>query len=247
VSLDGQVAIVFDEASGLGAATAAALRTRGAIVVVAGPDFSGYDNDDDGIVLVENDWTDEARVTRVCGVARDHGPVRSAVSISGVSTSRRLVNRAGAVHPLAEFDDVISHGLRGPFNVMRLVAGLMKDNEPDGNGERGVIVNTASVAAFEGQAGQVAYAAAKGGVAAMTLPAARDLAPIGIRVCTIAPGLFAVPKAAGLPEDIARSVPQPSRLGFPEEFAHLVGHILDNPYLNGEVIRLDGALRLAAK
>jgi NAD(P)-dependent dehydrogenase (short-subunit alcohol dehydrogenase family) len=247
VSRDGQVAIVFDESSGLGAATAVALRKSGSTVIVAGPDRSGYDDGDGGLVFVDNDWTDEARVARVCGIAGEYGSVRSAVSISGVSTSRRLVNRSGEVHPLDEFDDVIGHGLRGPFNVLRLVAAVMRGNEPDANGERGVIVNTASVAAFDGQAGQVAYAAAKGGVAAMTLPAARDLAPIGIRVCAIAPGLFAVPKAAGLLEEIVRSVPQPSRLGYPEEFAELVGLIIGNPYLNGEVIRLDGGLRLAAK
>jgi NAD(P)-dependent dehydrogenase (short-subunit alcohol dehydrogenase family) len=244
VTLDGTVAIVFDESSGLGVATHDALRSRGATVIIAGPDASGFDSD---VVVVETDWTDETQVARVCEIARRHGPVRSAVSISGVSTSRRLVDRSGAVHPLGDFDRILKQGIYGPFNVLRLAAAEMSRNEPDCNGERGVIVNTSSVAAYDGQAGQVAYAAAKGGVAAMTLPAARDLAPAGIRICTIAPGLFSTPKAAGLPADIARSVPQPSRLGHPEEFADLVGHIIVNPYLNGEVIRLDGGLRLPAK
>jgi NAD(P)-dependent dehydrogenase (short-subunit alcohol dehydrogenase family) len=244
VTLDGTVAIVFDESSGLGAATHAALRRHGATVIVAGPDDQGYDRD---VVFVKNDWTDEAQVARVCDTARRYGPVRTAVSISGVSASRRLVDRFGAVHPLGDFDRIVKEGIYGPFNVMRLVAAEMTRNEPDVNDERGVIVNTSSVAAYDGQVGQVAYAAAKGGVAAMTLPAARDLAPAGIRICTIAPGLFATPKAAGLPADIARSVPQPQRLGHPAEFADLVVHIVLNPYLNGEVIRLDGGLRLPAK
>jgi NAD(P)-dependent dehydrogenase (short-subunit alcohol dehydrogenase family) len=215
---------------------------------VAGPEAAGVDLDrDDGIVFVANDWTDEDQVARVCQLAGALGPVRSAVAISGVSVSRRLVDRSGAAHPLADFDHVIRQGLYGPFNVLRLVAGAMAGNVPNANGERGVIVTTSSVAAFEGQVGQIAYAAAKGGVAAMTLPAARDLSPMGIRVCAVAPGLFDTPKAAGLPADIARSVPQPSRLGHPEEFADLVAHIIRNPYLNGEVVRLDGGLRLAAK
>jgi NAD(P)-dependent dehydrogenase (short-subunit alcohol dehydrogenase family) len=244
VGLDGQVSIIFDEDSGLGEATAAALLALGATVVVAGPTPPALP---DGVLFVDNDWTYESLVARVCEVARKHGPVRSAVAISGVSTSRRLVDRGGATHPLDEFDRVVRHGLHGPFNVLRLVAAAMRENEPDQNGERGVIVTTASVAAYDGQAGQVAYSAAKGAVAAMTLPAARDLAPMGIRVCAVAPGLFATPKAAGLPANLARTVPQPSRLGHPDEFADLVGHIILNPYLNGEVVRLDGGLRLAAK
>lgn len=244
MGLEVGVAVVFDEGSGLGAATAIALQKTGATVVVAGPDREGLPDD---LTFVPNDWTDEAQVARVCEIARGLGAVRAAVAISGVSTSRRLVDRSGATHPLAEFDDVVRHGLHGAFNVLRLVAAVMRDNEPDENGERGVIVNTSSVAAFDGQVGQVAYAATKGAVAAMTLPAARDLAPMGIRVCTVAPGLFATPKAAALTLDIARAVPQPSRLGHPEEFADLVGHIIRNPYLNGEVIRLDGGLRLSAK
>lgn len=244
MGLDGQVAIVFDEDSGLGMATAVALQKCGATVVLAGPVFPGIRDD---IIFVKNDWTDETQVARVCEIARGRGAVRSAVCISGVSTSRRLVDRSGATHPLAEFDEVIRHGLHGPFNVLRLVAAVMRDNDPDHNDERGVIVTTSSVAAYDGQAGQVAYSAAKGAVAAMTLPAARDLAPMGIRVCTVAPGLFSTPKAAALPPTIAAAVPQPSRLGHPEEFAELVGHIIVNPYLNGEVIRLDGGLRLSAK
>ncbi|MDQ2636775.1 MAG: SDR family NAD(P)-dependent oxidoreductase [Actinomycetota bacterium] len=238
------VAIVFDESSGLGAATAMTLRKRGAVVIAAGPDASVFDDD---VVFVQTDWTDEVQVARVCSIAAQHGSVRSVVTISGLSTSRRLVDRSGAVHPLADFERTVQHGLSGPFNVLRLVASAIGANEPDANGERGVIVNTASVSAFDGQVGQVAYSAAKGGVVAMTLPAARDLAPMGIRVCAIAPGLFATPKAAQLSASIVRSVPQPERLGYPEEFADLVGHIVGNPYLNGEVIRLDGGLRLPPK
>ncbi|GAA0627869.1 3-hydroxyacyl-CoA dehydrogenase [Sporichthya brevicatena] len=238
------VALVFDQDSGLGVATARALHKLGATVVVAGPDPSGHDAD---VVLLENDWTDEDAVAQVCAAAREYGPIRSAVAISGLSSSRRLVDRSGGVHPLAEFDQALRHGLWGPFNVLRSVAAAMRTNEPDENGQRGVIVTTASVSAYDGQVGQVAYAAAKGGVVAMTLPAARDLAPMGIRVCGVAPGLFAVPKAAGLGPDVARPVLSPPRLGHPEEFAELVGHIVTNPYLNAEVIRLDGGLRLSAK
>jgi NAD(P)-dependent dehydrogenase (short-subunit alcohol dehydrogenase family) len=176
--------------------------------------------------------------------------VRVLVNCAGIATGKRVVGRDGPL-PLAEFERVIRVNLVGTFNMMRLAAAEMSAAEPLADGERGVIVSTASVAAFEGQIGQAAYSASKGGVAALTLPVARELAQHGIRVVAIAPGLFMTPMVAALPDEVkdglAASIPFPHRLGRPEEYAALVAHIVDNSFLNGEVIRLDGALRMAPK
>ncbi|HET6876127.1 MAG TPA: SDR family NAD(P)-dependent oxidoreductase, partial [Jatrophihabitans sp.] len=181
--------------------------------------------------------------------ATGHGPLRVAVNCAGVGTAGRVIGKKGVL-PLADFARVVNVNLIGTFNVIRLAAERMLASEPVGE-ERGVIVNTASVAAFDGQIGQAAYAASKGGVVGMTLPIARDLADKQIRVMTIAPGLFRTPMLMGLPEEaqesLGRQVPHPSRLGDPDEYAALVEHIVANPMLNGEVIRLDGAIRMAPR
>jgi NAD(P)-dependent dehydrogenase (short-subunit alcohol dehydrogenase family) len=175
------------------------------------------------------------------------GPLRISVCCAGVGWAEKTAGKRGP-HALEPFQLVIGVNLVGTFNVLRLAAAAMLANEPDAEGERGVCVNTASIAAFEGQIGQIAYAASKGGIAGMTLPAARDLAAAGIRVCTIAPGLFDTPLLAGLPEEartaLGAQVPHPQRLGRPDEYAALAAHIVENPMLNGEVVRLDGALRM---
>ena len=177
------------------------------------------------------------------------GPLRALVNCAGIGSAARTVGKDAQPFPLEAFRRTIEVNLIGSFNVIRLAAARMVQNEPDANGERGAIVNTASIAAFEGQIGQAAYSASKGGVVGMTLPIARDLARHGIRVCTIAPGLFRTPLLMGLPEPaldaLGRSVPFPARLGEPAEYAALACHILENPMLNGETIRLDGALRMA--
>jgi NAD(P)-dependent dehydrogenase (short-subunit alcohol dehydrogenase family) len=195
------------------------------------------------------DVADAASAEQAVAAARDaQGPARILVNCAGIAPPARIVGRSGPM-PLADFARVIQVNLIGSFNLLRLAAADMTALEPDGDGERGVIVNTASVAAFDGQIGQAAYAASKGGIAALTLPAARELARFGIRVMTIAPGIFETPMLRGLPEPVqqalAASVPFPKRLGRPEEYAALVRHILDNRMLNGEVIRLDGAIRMA--
>jgi NAD(P)-dependent dehydrogenase (short-subunit alcohol dehydrogenase family) len=179
---------------------------------------------------------------------RELGPLRAVVSCAGIGTPGRVVDKQGEPLALASFRRVIEVTLIGTFNVLRLAAARMIGNEPNAGGERGAIVNTASIAAYEGQIGQAAYAASKGGVVGLTLPVARDLAKAGIRVCTIAPGLFGTPMLMGLPEParqaLAQGIPFPPRLGDPAEYAALACHILENPMLNGEVIRLDGALRM---
>jgi NAD(P)-dependent dehydrogenase (short-subunit alcohol dehydrogenase family) len=179
------------------------------------------------------------------------GPLRVAVSCAGVGWAARTVDKEGKPHDLALFQKVIAVNLVGTFNVLRLAAAAMSAAPARDDGERGVVINTASVAAYDGQIGQVAYAASKGGVVAMTLPAARDLSKAGIRVCTIAPGTFDTPMLAMLPEAaraaLAAGIPFPGRLGDPAEYARLVHHIVENRYLNGEVIRLDGALRMPPK
>jgi NAD(P)-dependent dehydrogenase (short-subunit alcohol dehydrogenase family) len=201
--------------------------------------------------FVATDVTDEAQVRAAVDAACELGTLRVAVSCAGVGWAARLVNKEGEPHDFGLFQKIVGVNLVGTFNVMRLAAAAMMKNDADADGQRGVIVNTASVAAFDGQIGQVAYAASKGGVAAMTLPAARDLSKAGIRVVTIAPGTFDTPMLAGLPEkareSLAAAIPNPSRLGNPDEYGALVMHIVENGYLNGEVIRLDGALRMAPK
>jgi NAD(P)-dependent dehydrogenase (short-subunit alcohol dehydrogenase family) len=239
--------LVTGGASGLGAATVRALLGRGAHVVAA--DLKG--TPPEGAVFVETDVTDPAQVAHAVEVAgRQGGPLSGVVNCAGIATAEKVLGKEG-VHQLESFARTIQINLVGTFNVIRLAAEAMARNEPGEDGERGFIVNTASVAAFDGQIGQAAYSASKGGVAAMTLPVARELARHGIRVMTIAPGIFYTPMMKGLPQaaqdSLGQQVPFPSRLGQPEEYAALVCHIAENRMLNGEVIRLDGAIRMAPK
>ncbi len=203
--------------------------------------------------FVKADVADPDDVARAVDAAAAIAPLRVAVSCAGIGPAARTVGREGTPHDLDLFRKVIEVNLNliGTFNVLRLAAAAMTKNEPGAEGERGVVVNTASVAAYEGQIGQLAYASSKGGVAGLTLPAARDLMKVGVRVVTIAPGLFDTPLLATIPEKIrvalGEGIPFPRRLGRPEEYARLVESIVGNPYLNGEVIRLDGALRMPPK
>jgi NAD(P)-dependent dehydrogenase (short-subunit alcohol dehydrogenase family) len=253
MNMAGQAAIVTGGGSGLGAATAMRLAADGARVAVIDVNreaAAAVANKIGGLALT-GDVADEAAMTAALAEARAaHGPLRVLVNCAGVASGRRVVGRDGAM-PLAEFERVVRVNLIGTFNMMRLAAAQMSTAEPLADGERGVIVSTASIAAFDGQIGQAAYSASKGGVAALTLPVARELAQHGIRVVTIAPGLFMTPMVAALPDDVkaslAAAIPFPRRLGAAEEYAALVAHIVDNRYLNGEVIRLDAALRMAPK
>jgi NAD(P)-dependent dehydrogenase (short-subunit alcohol dehydrogenase family) len=200
--------------------------------------------------FVETDVTDETSVRSAVEEARGLGEFRGAVNCAGIASAEKVLGREGP-HSLDSFSKVVQVNLIGTFNVIRLAAEAIAESEGLESGERGVIVNTASVAAFDGQIGQVAYAASKGGVVSLTLPVARELASSGIRVVTIAPGIFDTPMMAGLPENarisLGDQVPFPSRLGKPEEYAKLVKHIVENEMLNGEVIRLDGAIRMAPR
>jgi NAD(P)-dependent dehydrogenase (short-subunit alcohol dehydrogenase family) len=253
VQLAGAVTLVTGGASGLGLATATALSAAGAAVVLADLPSSPGQRAADGIggdaVFVPTDVTDERSVQAAVDRAGELGPLRVAVSCAGIGTPGRVLGKAGPL-PLDAFARVVTVNLVGTFNVIRLAAAAMAATDPV-DGERGVLVNTASAAAFDGQIGQAAYSASKGGVVGMTLPVARDLADKQIRVMTIAPGLFDTPMLQGLPEparqSLAAQVPMPSRLGDPAEFAALVRHICENPMLNGEVIRLDGAIRMAPR
>jgi NAD(P)-dependent dehydrogenase (short-subunit alcohol dehydrogenase family) len=254
MNIQGQVAIVTGGASGLGAQTARELAKRGAKVAV-------FDRNAEGAKAVAAeiagigigcDITSSESVIAALNAAREaHGPARILMNIAGIGTAKRLIGKDGTPMPLDDFRKVIEVNLVGTFNVTRLFAADVVKLEPMTDGERGVIVNTASVAAFDGQVGQEAYAASKGGVVALTLPLARDLAQFGVRVCTIAPGLFLTPLMAELPQavqdSLAASIPFPKRLGKPEEFAQLCAAIVENMALNGEVIRLDGALRMAPR
>lgn len=245
MQIAGCSALVTGAASGLGAATAEALTAAGAYVV--GVDLREGDNDHVNYVVA--DVADEDRVRAAVQRANDAVPLRIVVNCAGIIGAERAVGREGA-QPLEHFERVIRVNLIGTFNVIRLAAEVMQSTELLGE-ERGVIVNTASVAAFEGQIGQPAYSASKGGVAAMTLPLAREFARSQIRVMAIAPGIFATPMMSSLSQEardsLGAQVPHPSRLGSPEEFGHLVQSIVENPMLNGEVIRLDGAIRMAPK
>jgi NAD(P)-dependent dehydrogenase (short-subunit alcohol dehydrogenase family) len=249
----GSVAVVTGGASGLGLATARRLVTAGAHVVLLdlpnAPGAQAIAELGDLAEFAPGDVTSEADVAAALDAAAARGPVRIAVNCAGVGTAGRVLGR-NRVLPLDAFARVVQVNLIGTFNVLRLAAERIAATEPI-DGERGVIVNTASVAAFDGQIGQAAYAASKGGVVGMTLPVARDLADKFIRVMTIAPGLFATPMLAGLPQEaqdsLGAQVPHPSRLGDPAEYAALVEHIITNPMLNGEVIRLDGAIRMAPR
>ena len=242
--IEGNTFLVAGGGSGLGAATVDMLAASGARVVVA--DLKGEAPEDGR--FVETDVTNEDSVRAAVGEALEVGELRGAVNCAGVASAEKVLGREGP-HSLDSFANVVQVNLIGTFNVIRLAAEAISQNEPLEGGERGVIVNTASVAAFDGQIGQVAYAASKGGVVALTLPVARELARSGIRVLTIAPGIFDTPMMAGLPEaareSLGKQVPFPPRLGKPEEYAALVKHIVQNEMLNGEVIRLDGAIRMA--
>jgi 3-hydroxyacyl-CoA dehydrogenase / 3-hydroxy-2-methylbutyryl-CoA dehydrogenase len=249
--IEGARALVCGGASGLGAATARRLHAAGALVTIADIDAER------GQALVEElgaraalsrcDVTDPAAVDEAVIAARADGMLRIAITCAGVGWAEKTAGKRGP-HGVEPFRTVVAVNLVGSFHLLRAAGAAMLNNEPDEGGEGGVIVMTASIAAYDGQIGQLAYSASKGGVVAMTLPAARDLAGNGIRVCTIAPGLFDTPLLGALPEDtraaLGAQVPHPARLGAPEEFAALAAHIVENPMLNGEVIRLDGALRM---
>jgi NAD(P)-dependent dehydrogenase (short-subunit alcohol dehydrogenase family) len=255
VEIAGKSALVAGGASGLGEATARALAEAGATVTIA--DLNAEkgaalaEELGAGASFVEADVSDEASIAAaVAQAAARDGGLRASVCCAGIGWAERVAHKGGP-HNLEYFSNVVKVNLIGTFNVLRLAAAAMSENEPSAEGERGVCVNTASIAAFDGQIGQVAYAASKGGIVGMTLPAARDMASRGVRVVTVAPGLFDTPLLAALPEDartaLGEGIPFPSRLGRPEEYARLVGQILANPMLNGETIRLDGALRMPPK
>lgn len=245
--IEATVALVTGGASGLGRATASELVAAGAKVVIADlPSSRGAEGLDEAMAFAPTDVMSEADVVAAIDRASELGRLAIAVNCAGLGTPGRVVGRGGPL-PLEQFAQVVNVNLIGTFNVLRLAAARMADHDPV-DGERGVIVNTASIAAWEGQVGQAAYAASKGGVVSLTLVAARDLASRLIRVCAIAPGLFDTPMLRGLPEEaraaLASQTPHPKRLGSPAEFAALARHIVENPMLNGEVIRLDGGLRM---
>jgi NAD(P)-dependent dehydrogenase (short-subunit alcohol dehydrogenase family) len=251
--IEGSGTLVAGGASGLGEATARLLQGRGAEVVIAdlNEDKGNALADELGARFMRADVTDPEQVQEaVAAAASAPGGLRISVCCAGIGWAERTASSRGP-HSLQPFETVIRVNLIGTFNVLRIAATAMLDTEPLDSGERGVCVNTASIAAFDGQIGQISYSASKGGIVGMTLPAARDLARSGIRVCTIAPGLFDTPLLAGLPEEhrqvLAATMPYPPRLGRPDEYAALAAQIVENQMLNGETIRLDGALRMAPK
>jgi NAD(P)-dependent dehydrogenase (short-subunit alcohol dehydrogenase family) len=253
MTLEHSTALVTGGASGMGEATARRLAEAGAHVVVVDRDAGRGETvakELDG-TFAAADVTDETSMQAAVGAAGQIAPLRAVVHCAGVGWAERTVNRAGAPHHLDTFRRIIDINLVGTFNVLRLTASAMNTNAPDDDGERGVIVNTASVAAYDGQVGQAAYAASKGGVVALTLTAARDLSAAGIRVCTIAPGLVDTPLLGTLPDEaraeLAQSVLFPKRLGVPDDFASLAMEIVRNHYLNGEVIRMDAGIRMPPK
>ena len=253
MDINGAVALVTGGASGLGLATTEKLVDAGAkVVIVDLPSSAGEavaEKLGDAVRFAPADVTDEAQISAALDVAAELGTLRVAVNCAGIGNAHKTVGKNGPF-PLDGFQKVIQVNLVGTFNVIRLAAERIAQAELV-DGERGVIINTASVAAFEGQIGQAAYSASKGGIVGMTLPIARDLAGIGIRVVTIAPGLFETPLLGGLPDDVKASlgkqVPHPSRLGQPSEYGQLAAHIVANPMLNGETIRLDGAIRMTPR
>jgi NAD(P)-dependent dehydrogenase (short-subunit alcohol dehydrogenase family) len=252
MKLPGHVALVTGGASGLGAATARRLHAGGAKVVIVDRDERGAELAAElGGTFAKADVTSGPEVEAAVAQAAALGPLRVVVQCAGVGWASRTLDKTGKPHDLELFQKVIAINLVGHFNVLRLSAAAMAQTAQLDNGERGVIIMTASVAAFDGQIGQIAYAASKAGVAGMTLPAARDLSPVGIRVMTIAPGIFDTPMLGSLKEDVraalSRDVVFPKRLGSPTEYAELVAAIVENGYLNGETIRLDGALRMPPK
>ena len=253
--LDGRTVLVTGGASGLGGATVdMVIAAGGRAVILDVNEEAGRRKEETHrgrARFAPTDVTSETDVQRAIDLARtEFGRIDGLVNAAGIAVAERVLPKEG-VQPLAHFTRTIQINLVGTFNTLRLAAAAMAANDPDGSGERGVIVNTASVAAFDGQIGQAAYAASKGGIVAMTLPIAREFARMGVRVMTIAPGTFDTPLLAGLPEaareSLAQQVPFPSRLGRPDEYAALVRHIFENEMLNGEVIRLDGAIRMAPK
>ena len=254
MQIQGQAALVTGGASGLGEATARELARLGAKVAVLdrNAELAEKVAAEIGGVACTCDITDAASVTAALEkAAAAHGPARILMNVAGIGSAKRVVQRDGSAAPLEDFVRVININLIGSYNVSRLFAAACSKLDVLDNGERGVMLFTASVAAFDGQVGQQAYSASKAGLAGMTLPMARDLAQHAIRVCTVAPGLFATPLMKELPEavqqSLAASIPFPPRLGKPEEFAELACHIVTNGHLNGEVIRLDGALRMAPR
>jgi NAD(P)-dependent dehydrogenase (short-subunit alcohol dehydrogenase family) len=249
MNLQGKTAVVTGGASGLGAATARMIQDAGGRVVIL--DLNEPGPLGDSARFAKTDVSDAAQVEAAIQLALEaFGGVDIAVNCAGIGDPQKILGKDGPAS-LERFSRVIKVNLIGTFNVARLAAAAMARNQPNENGERGVIINTASVAAFDGQVGQASYSASKGGIAGMTLPLARDLAQVGIRVMTIAPGLFNTPMLAALPENVRASlgamVPFPSRLGHPSEYAQLARSIIENPMLNGEVIRLDGAIRMAPR
>ena len=254
MKIDGEVALVTGGGSGLGAATAQALAQAGARVAVldVSAEKAQAVAQQIGGLALSGDITDTASVEAALdAVENAYGTPRIVMNIAGIGTAKRVLNRDGTASPLDGFERVIRVNLLGTYNVLRLAAARIAKLGMLEDGERGVMLMTASVAAFDGQVGQQAYSASKGGIVGMTLPLARDLAQFGIRVVTIAPGLFATPLMKELPEEVqaslAQSIPFPKRLGYPQEFAALAAHIVTNTHLNGEVIRLDGALRMAPR
>ena len=249
MKLDGATFIVTGGGSGLGEATARAFAEAGARVAIfdVQEDRGRSVAEEIGGQFFRVDGTDEDAVRRAVDEAAEGGVLRGAVNCAGIATAEKILSKRG-VHSLESFARVIQVNLVGTFNVMRLVAARVAEAPPLEDGERGVIINTASIAAYEGQIGQAAYSASKGGIVGLTLPAARELAAYGIRVVAIAPGIFETPLLMGLPEaarqSLGQQVPFPQRLGRPREYALLARHIVENPMLNGEVIRLDGALRM---
>ncbi|WP_063064009.1 3-hydroxyacyl-CoA dehydrogenase [Nocardia violaceofusca] len=253
MKLENAVAVVTGGASGLGLATVKELHGQGTkVVIIDLPSSNGEaiaKELGDGVVFAATDVTNEEQVSAALDAAAQLGTLRIAVNCAGIGNAIKTVSKKGAF-PLADFTKIINVNLIGTFNVIRLAAERIAATEPEGE-ERGVIINTASVAAFDGQIGQAAYSASKGGIVGMTLPIARDLASVNIRVNTIAPGLFHTPLFATLPEEAIKAlgaqVPHPARLGDPTEYAALARHIVENPMLNGETIRLDGAIRMAPR
>lgn len=249
-------ALVTGGASGLGEATVRRLAKSGFFVVIVDKNAEkgaalAKELGVDTAAFVNADVTNEAEIKNAIDVATKKAPLRAAVACAGVGWAARTLSKDGTPHDLELYRTIITVNLLGTFNVLRLSAASMSKNEPNADGERGVVICTASAAAFDGQIGQVAYSASKAGVVGMTLPAARDLAPVGVRVLTIAPGTFDTPMLGALPEPareaLRANIPFPRRLGRPEEYAALVEHITQNSYLNAEVIRIDGALRMPPK
>lgn len=254
MQIQGQAALVTGGGSGLGEATARELARLGAKVAVLDVNLANAERvaaEIGGVGIACDITNTDSLQAALAQAASAHGPARILMNIAGIGTAKRLLNKEGQPAPLEDFAKVVNVNLIGAYNASRLFAAECAKLAPLEDGERGVMLFTASVAAFDGQVGQQAYSASKGGLVGMTLPMARDLAQYGIRVCTIAPGLFATPLMKTLPEavqaSLAASIPFPARLGKPEEFAQLAAHIVTNGHLNGEVIRLDGALRMAPR